>query len=270
MRLIDQLHDAQQRNDSWLCVGLDPNPELIPPGVSLEEFCRTIIDATHDLVCAFKFNLAFFLAYGPGGMAVLADMIALVSADIPVILDAKFGDIDYTAQQQVRIAYDVLKARAVTLTPYVGIEGILPFLSNPDALAIVLVRSTNRFGNDFQTWPSAESPLYRYVTAEINTLEQRYPGQVGLSAAATLPRDLARIRSWAPNLPLLIPGVGAQEGDLRTAVQYGSARAGVGPIISISRAITYASRDRDFGRQAQAAAQKWVEDIRHERAALRA
>lgn len=269
MRVIDQLRDAQQRNDSWLCVGLDPNPDLVPPGVSLDDFCRTIIDATYSLVCAFKFNQAFFLGYGPSGMAVLADMIAFVPDNIPVILDAKFGDIDYTAQQQVRIAYDVLKVRAVTLTPYVGIEGILPFLNSPDALAFVLVRSTNRFGNDFQTWPSAESPLFRYVTAEINTLEQRYPGQLGLSAAATLPRDLARIRSWAPNLPFLIPGIGVQEGDLRTAVQHGSARTGIGPIINISRAITYASRDRDFGRQAQAAARTWVEDIRRERAMLR-
>jgi len=269
MRFIDQLRDAQQRHDSWLCVGMDPNPALIPPGVPLEAFCQTLIDVTHDLVCAFKFNLAFFLSYGAEGVTVLADMIAAVPAAVPVILDAKFGDIDYTAQRQARIAYEVLKAGAVTLTPYVGIEGILPFLSNEAAMALVLVRSTNRYGNDFQTWPSRESPLFRYVTAEINTLEQQYPGQLGVSTAATLPRDLARIRSWAPNLPFLIPGLGVQEGDLRTAVEHGATRTGIGPIINVSRAILYASQGPDYGEKARAAAQQWVADIRRERDALR-
>ncbi len=268
MRFIDQLRDAQQRNDSWLCVGLDPNPELIPPGVSLDEFCKSIIDATVDYVCAYKFNLAFFLSYGPSGFETLGELIADVPDAIPVILDAKFGDISYTAQQHARIAFDVLKAGAVTVTPYVGVEGILPFLDYRDAMAIVLIRSTNRYGNDFQTWPSSDSPLFRYVTAEINTLAQQYPGQIGLSAAATLPRDLARIRNWTPNLPFLIPGIGAQEGDLRTAVQHGATRTGIGPIISISRAITYASQDADYAKAASAAAEKWVADIRRERAAL--
>ncbi|NLE53112.1 MAG: orotidine-5'-phosphate decarboxylase [Chloroflexi bacterium] len=269
MRFIDKLRDAQQQKDSWLCVGLDPNPELIPPGVSLKTFCQTIIDATHEQACSFKFNLAFFLIYGPEGYATLADMIAAVPDGIPVILDAKFGDIDYTAQQQKHLTFDLLKAHAVTLTPYIGIECILPFLQNPDAMVLVLVRSANRFGNDFQTWPSKESPLFRYVTAELNTLEQRYPGQIGVSAAATLPRDLARIRSWAPNLPFLIPGVGVQEGDLRSAVQHGATRTGIGPIINLTRAISHASSGADFGEQARAAAEHWVNAIRRERDALR-
>lgn len=269
MRFIDKLRDAQNRNDSWLCVGLDPNPELMPPGVSLDTFCRTIIDATCERVCAYKFNFAFFLTYGPEGYSTLADVIASVPDNIPVILDAKFGDIDYTAQQHVRVTFDVVKAQAVTVTPYIGIEGVLPFLQNPDAMVFVLVRSANRLGNDFQTWPSKDSPLFRYVTAEINTLEQRYPGQVGVSAAATLPRDLARIRSWAPSLPFLIPGVGVQEGDLRTAVQHGATRTGIGPIINLSRAIAYASRDADYGAAAQAAANWWVAEIRRERDTLR-
>lgn len=269
MRFIDQLRDAQQRNDSWLCVGLDPNPELMPPGVSLKTFCETIIDATHERVCAYKFNFAFFLTYGPEGYSVLVDVMTSVPDGIPVILDAKFGDIGYTAQQQARIVFDVLHAQAVTATPYIGVEAILPFLQNPDAMVLVVVRSANRFGNDFQTWPSKEAPLFRYVTAEINTLEQRYPGQVGVSVAATLPRDLARIRSWAPNLPFLIPGVGVQEGDLRTAVQHGATRTGVGPIINLSRAISHASSGADFGEQARAAADRWLTEIRRERDALR-
>lgn len=269
MRFIDRLRDAQQRRDSWLCVGLDPNPELMPPGVSLETFCRTIIDVTHERVCAYKFNLAFFLTYGPEGYSTLVDVMASVPDDIPVILDAKFGDIDYTAQQHARIVFNVLKAQAVTVTPYIGIEAMLPFLENPDAMVLVVVRSANRYGNDFQTWPSKDSPLFRYVTAEINTLEQRYPGQIGVSAAATLPRDLARIRSWAPNLPFLIPGVGVQEGDLRAAVQHGATRTGVGPIINLSRAISHASSGADFGEQARAAADQWDAEIRREREALR-
>lgn len=269
MRFIDRLREAQQRNDSWLCVGLDPNRELLPPGVSLETFCRTVIDATIDYVCAFKFNLAFFLTHGAEGYATLIDVMASVPEHIPVILDAKFGDIDYTAQQHARITFEVTKAQAVTLTPYVGIEAIMPFLQNPESMVLVLVRSANRLGNDFQTWPSSESPLFRYVTSEINTLEQQYPGQLGLSVAATLPRDLARIRSWAPNVPFLIPGVGVQEGDLRTAVQHGATRTGIGPIINLSREISHASRGPDFGEQARAAAEHWVQEIRREREALR-
>ena len=269
MRFIDRLREAQQRNDSWLCVGLDPNPEMLPQGVSLDAFCRTVIDATLDSVCAFKFNLAFFLTFGPEGYATMIDVISSVPQHIPVILDAKFGDIDYTAQRHARIAFDVVKTQAVTLTPYVGIEAIMPFLQNPESMVLVLVRSANRLGNDFQTWPSKESPLFRYVTAEINTLEQQYPGQLGFSVAATLPRDLARIRSWAPNVPFLIPGVGVQEGDLRTAVEHGATRTGVGPIINLSRAISHAGRGKDFGEQAQTAAEKWASEIRREREALR-
>ncbi|NLE52513.1 MAG: orotidine-5'-phosphate decarboxylase, partial [Chloroflexi bacterium] len=175
MRFIDRLREAQQQNDSWLCVGLDPNRELLPPGVPLETFCKTVIDATIDYVCAFKFNLAFFLTHGAEGYAALINVMASVPEHIPVILDAKFGDIDYTAQQHVRITFEVVKAQAVTLTPYVGIEAIMPFLQNPESMVLVLVRSANRLGNDFQTWPSSESPLFRYVTSEINTLEQQYP-----------------------------------------------------------------------------------------------
>jgi orotidine-5'-phosphate decarboxylase len=262
MTFSDKVQAAQEKKDSWLCVGLDPSPGLMPAGVDLATFGRQIIEATADFACAYKFNLMFYLAYSLDGPQALHETLAYVPDDIPVILDAKFGDISYTAEHYAKAAFEVLGADAVTITPYVGMDAVTPLLAYPDRMVFVLVRSTNTTGNDFQLWPSERAPLYRFVTAQLNTLSRQYPHQIGLIVASTQPHDLALIRSWAPSLPFLIPGIGVQQGDLNTAVQHGVARTGIGPLIGVGRAIIYASQNADFARAAREVARDWVSQIR--------
>lgn len=269
MTFIEKLQAAQDKRRSWLCVGIDPVPDLMPPGVDLLTFSRHIIDATAEFACAYKPNLQFYLGYGAEGMRVLEETAALVPDNIPVILDAKFGDIGYTAGYYARVAFDVFRADAVTINPYVGMDAVTPLLDYADRAVFVLVRSTNTSGNDFQLWPNEHSPLYRFVTAQVNTLANRHPNQLGLVVGATQPRDLAELRSWAPNLPFLIPGIGVQQGNLDVATQYGSSRPGVGPVISIGRAIVYASQGKDYASAAHRAAAEWADLIRASRAAHR-
>lgn len=258
---IEKLQAAQRRNNTWLCVGLDPVPGMLPPGVDLTTFSTAIIDATASVACAFKPNLMFYLAYGAEGIRALETTIAHAPDEVPVILDAKFGDIGYTAERYAHAAFETFGADAVTLSPYVGMDAVRPLLRYTDRAVFMLVRSTNTTGNDFQLWPNAHQPLYRHITAQINTLAAEHPGQLGLMVGATQPRDLARIRDWAPTLPFLIPGVGVQAGDLGVAVERGITRSGIGPIISVTRAVIYASQGADFAEAARTAAETWSGQI---------
>ncbi len=259
---LEKLQAAQEQRNSWLCVGLDPSESSMPDGVDLTTFSRAIIDSTADLACAYKLNMAFYLTFGREGFGALCDTIAHVPDDIPVILDAKFGDIHYTAEHYARVAYEIMDADAVTVSPYVGMDAVTPLLAYSDRTIFVLVRSANITGNDFQLWPSDRAPLYRFVTAQVNTLAREHPQQLGLMVSATQPRDLAQIRSWAPTLPFLIPGIGVQQGDLTTAVLHGVSRTGIGPLIGVARAIIYASSGKDFAEAAHLTASEWVEQIR--------
>ncbi|MBN1203252.1 MAG: orotidine-5'-phosphate decarboxylase [Anaerolineae bacterium] len=259
---IDKLSAARKQRGSWLCVGLDPCPDQMPPGVDALTFSQRIVDATADLACAYKPNLIFYLAFGADGLQALRDTIDYIPDDIPVVLDAKFGDSSYAAEHYARVAFDVLDVDAVTISPYVGMDAVTPVLeAYPGKMAFVLVRSSNRTGNDFQLWPTKSSPLFRYVTAQLNTLADKFPDQVGIGAAATHPHDLARLRCWAPSLPFLIPGLGAQGGDLDQAIEQGITRDGCAPLLSVTRSIIYAGQDADFAEAARAAAQQWTERI---------
>ncbi|HML22171.1 MAG TPA: orotidine-5'-phosphate decarboxylase [Aggregatilinea sp.] len=263
---FQRLRSAQQKHDSWLCIGLDPTANRIPVGIDVETFGKKIVDATAPYACAYKMNLAFYLAYGPEGMQALQSITAHVPDEIPVILDAKFGDIDYTAMHYARAAFEVFGADAVTVSPYVGMDAVKPLIDYKDKGVFVLVRSANTTSNDFQLWPSEQSPLFRYVTAQLNTLADTHPEQIGITVGATQPRDLTRLRCWAPTLPFLIPGLGEQEGDIALAVEHGITVTGIGPTINVGRTIIYASDDPgDFDRAAAATAHKWVDDIRAER-----
>ena len=263
MNFVQKLRAAQEKNRSWLCVGLDPTADHMPPGVDVSTFSRALVEATADLACAYKPNLYFYLTYGAEGLAALRDVITHMPNHIPVILDAKLGDIGYTATHYGRFAFETLGVDAVTVTPYVGMDAVQPLLEYPERMVFVLARSSNRTGNDFQMWPTSHQPLYRYVTAQTNTLAAHYPDQLGLMVGATQPADLIEMRSWAPNLPFLIPGLGTQEGDLDTSIQHGITRTGIGPVLSVTRAINYASQDpAGYVDAARAAAQHWVEKIR--------
>jgi len=166
------------------------------------------------------------------------------------------------AAHYAEAAFDVFGADAVTVSPYVGMDAVIPLLQYDDKAVFVLVRSANTTSNDFQLWPSEQAPLFRYVTAQVNTLATRYPEQLGIGVSATQPRDLKRLRCWAPTLPFLIPGVGEQEGDFALATEHGTTVTGIGPVISVGRSIVYASQGADFAQAAHEAARDWVMRLR--------
>jgi orotidine-5'-phosphate decarboxylase len=254
MTFIDKLRAAQAANHSYVCVGLDPNVTKFPPhigqsGSDILDFCRAIVDATSDIVSAYKPNLAFFLSQGATGVDVLRQLIAHIAenpADIPVILDAKFGDIGHTAARYATFAFEHLKADAVTVSPYVGTDAIRPFLAHTGKLAFVLDRTSNTEGNEFQLWPDSGAPLYKFMAQSMVKLAGEYPDQIGLVVGATQPDEFAQVRQLAPELPFLVPGIGAQGGDLAAVIANGTTSSGIGPVINTGRAVLYASQGSDF------------------------
>ncbi len=259
-----------------LCVGLDPDPTRLPESVGtgldgIERFCRDIIEATADLACAFKPQIAYFAS--AGAEAVLERLCAHIRADHPnvtLILDAKRGDIGSTAAQYACEAYDRYGAHAVTVNPYLGTDSILPFLEHPGADGdgggvILLCRTSNPGGDDFQSLVSdsgtGPKPLYVHV-AERAAQEWSHLGECALVVGATYPTELADVRSIVGDMPLLVPGVGAQGGDAATVVEHGRASTGRGLIVSSSRAILYASDGADFARAARTEAERTARSVR--------
>jgi orotidine-5'-phosphate decarboxylase len=258
-RYIEKLAAAQQTNNSCLCVGLDPVMERLPEVVldsprPLLNFGRNIIKATADLVCAYKPNLAFWLAEGPEGIHQLQELVADVPDHLPVILDAKFNDVGHTAAAYARVAFEVLRMDAVTVNPYLGHDGVRPFLDEEEHGIFLLARTSNPSAPDLQNQPSPAGPLYENVARLATRWDTDHPGTCGLVVGATYPEELAHLREIAPNLPFLIPGVGAQGGSLVPAVLHGPTAEGIGPVINSSRGIIYASRGSDFAEAARAAA----------------
>jgi len=255
---IEKLQAAQVANETWLCAGLDPVLERMPETLRDEEnpflpFLKAIVDATADLVCAYKPNLGFYLSLGAPGITVLEQIIAYIPDEIPVLLDGKFNDIGYTAQTFARGAFDALGADAVTVNPYLGQDGIAPFLARADKAAFVLARTSNASARDFQDLSctpegtSNTSKLYENVTRQAVAWNRDMPGTCGLVVGATYPQELAQVRALAPDLPFLIPGIGAQGGSLAATIIHGPTQSGLGPLINASRAILYASSGDDFG-----------------------
>ena len=245
-----RLREASERQSSLLCVGLDPLPERFPSGYdssldSVAHFCRTIVDATADLVCAFKPQVAHFAALGAEQL--LADLIRDIHQRHPhvlVILDAKRGDIRSTASLYAREAYERYAAVAVTLNPYLGSESLAPFLQRPERGAVVLCRTSNPGSNLIQSH-TAEDPLYLHIARTAATTWNQNDN-VMLVAGATYPDELASIRSAAPDMPLLVPGVGDQGADLGAALKAGLDQRAAGLVVSSSRAILYAGQGADF------------------------
>ena len=251
------LGDAWQRSGSLLCVGLDPEPAKYPGRFANDpactfEFCREIIDATKDLVCAFKPQIAYFAAFG--GEEQLERTIAHIRAvapHVPVILDAKRGDIGDTAEQYAQEAFDRYDADAVTVNPYLGTDSIEPFLSRPGRAAIVLCRTSNAGSGEFQR--HGDEPLFLRV-ARTAAESWSAMGEVGLVVGATYPGELAEVRAVAPAVPILVPGVGAQGGDAAAVVRAGRDVAGRGLIVNSSRAVLYADSGPGFADAARAVA----------------
>jgi orotidine-5'-phosphate decarboxylase len=263
---IEKLTRAQTRNNSWLCVGLDVTLAKLPLPMRVVDdpvfpFAREIIDATRDLVCAYKPNLGFFLAEGAAGLIALERITRYIPDDIPIILDGKFADIGSTAEQYARGAFEAFHADAATVNPYVGEDAIAPFLKYPDRCALVLARTSNPGSDLIQSLPAGERTIDELVARQAVDWDAKYPGACGLVVGATAPDALARMRAIAPDLPFLIPGVGAQGGDLDAAVRHGPTRSGLGPIINASRGVLYASAGVDFADAARAAALKLRDEI---------
>jgi orotidine-5'-phosphate decarboxylase len=262
MTFLEMLQGAQQRNRSMLCVGLDPEPTRFPAGMKddaarIYDFCARIVDATGDLAIAFKPQIAYFAAHR--AEAQLEDLMRHMRANfphVPVILDAKRGDIGSTAEQYAREAFERYGADAVTLSPFMGFDSVQPYLKHPGKGAFLLCRTSNPGGDDLQNQRLASvegQPLLYEHIARLAQGPWNLNGQLGLVVGATYPAEIERVRAIAPTLPLLIPGVGAQGGDAVATVKAGWRSDG--PIVvNSSRAILYASSGADFGEAARAEA----------------
>ncbi|MFA7249937.1 MAG: orotidine-5'-phosphate decarboxylase [Dehalococcoidia bacterium] len=231
---------AVQRNRSLLCVGLDPDPQRIPAGVSTREFLMGIVEATADVACCYKPNIAFFEPDLHDGVTLVRDLIEAIHArGLPVIVDAKRGDIGNTAAAYARALYNVLDADAATVSPYLGGDSLEPFLAYEDRTAFILCRTSNPGAHDLQDLRVGErqEPLYAYVARLANGWNANH--NIGLVVGATYPREAQEIRAICPDMPILMPGVGAQAGDLEAAVTAGVDAAGGNLIVNASRGVLY-------------------------------
>lgn len=267
MIFLDQLRTAERQNGSLLCVGLDPEPARFPghwrgDASKIYDFCAAVVDATADLVIAFKPQIAYFAAHrAEDQLERLMAHMRRAAPQVPVILDAKRGDIGSTAQQYAIEAFERYGADAVTLSPFMGFDSVQPYLQYHGKGAFLLCRTSNPGGDDLQTRRLADLPGQPRLFEHIAALAQgpwNLNGQLGLVVGATYPAEIERVRALAPTLPLLIPGVGAQGGDALATVRAGwRAQAGetLAPIVvNSSRSILYASGEADFAQAARAEA----------------
>ncbi len=268
MTFLEQLQGAERQNGSLLCVGLDPEPSKFPAGMKgdaskIYDFCAHIVDATADLAISFKPQIAYFAAHrAEGQLEKLMEHMRRNAPHVPVILDAKRGDIGATAEQYAKEAFERYGADAVTLSPFMGFDSVQPYLKYHGKGAFLLCRTSNPGGDDLQNQRLASvegQPLMYEHIAKLAQGPWNLNGQLGLVVGATYPAEIERVRSLAPTLPLLIPGVGAQGGDAVATIKAGyrqnnGATTGA-VIVSSSRAILYASSGDDF---AQAARQEAI------------
>ena len=240
MEFYRWIAEAARRNNSLLCVGLDPRPERLAPGDDLASFNQRIVDATRDLVCVYKPNFAFYEAAGPEGLQALRRTVDYVhqAANVPVLLDAKRGDIGSTAQAYARAAFEVWGADALTVNPYLGEDSVTPFTAHAGKGVFLLCHTSNPGATDLQTLPCPSRPLYEAVAEKANAWG------TGLVVGATYPEALGRVRALCPDAWILLPGVGAQGGDLAGALAAGLRDDRLGVVVNSSRGIIYAPDPR--------------------------
>jgi orotidine-5'-phosphate decarboxylase len=259
MSFIESLNAAWTRTQSLLCVGLDPEPARFPGALAgradaILDFCRSIVDATAPYACAFKPQIAYFAAHRAEDQ--LEQLIAHIHAahpGLPVILDAKRGDIGSTAEQYAREAFERYQADAVTVNPYMGFDSIQPYLEHAGKGVIVLCRTSNPGGSDLQFLDTGGRPLYQ-VVAQLAAEKWNASGQLGLVVGATFPKEIEIVRGLVGDMPLLIPGIGAQGGDVEATVRAGRTSRGAGMMINSSRGIIYAGKGEGFADDAASAA----------------
>jgi len=266
MNFLDKLQAVSRQQNSLLCVGLDPEQEHLPSRLqslpvakAVTYFCQAIIEATLPYVCAFKPNLAFFEVLGPEGMYVFQNILRAVPEHIPIIVDAKRGDLGNTARNYAAAILDVYGCDAVTVNPYLGYDSVAPFLAYEEKAIFFLCRTSNPSACDFQDLLVCEEKgqkrlLYEEIAQRVQLWNRI--GNCGLVVGATYPQELNTIRSICPEMPILIPGVGAQGGNLEASVIAGVDASGERAIISVSRAILYAGDGDDYAVSAANEARK--------------
>jgi orotidine-5'-phosphate decarboxylase len=269
MTFLEQLQGAERQNGSLLCVGLDPEPSKFPAHLKgdaskIYDFCAQIVDATADLAIAFKPQIAYFAAHrAEDQLEKLMDHMRRNAPHVPVILDAKRGDIGATAEQYAKEAFERYGADAVTLSPFMGFDSVQPYLKYHGKGAFLLCRTSNPGGDDLQNQRLASvegQPLLYEHVAKLAQGPWNLNGQLGLVVGATYPAEIERVRSLAPTLPLLIPGVGAQGGDAVATIKAGYRRSNGATtgavIVNSSRAILYASSGADYAQAARKEAER--------------
>ena len=263
MTFIQKLSAAWASNNSLLCVGLDPDISKLPAELAQQpdaifSFCKSIVDVTADLACSFKPQIAYFAAIrAEDQLEAICRYIKTTYPAIPIILDAKRGDIGATAEQYAREAFERYDADAVTVNPYMGFDSVAPYLEWKDRGAIVLCRTSNVGGSDLQFLNVDGQPLYQHV-AKLVAGKWNTNGQCALVVGATFPQELAQVRSLIGDMPLLVPGIGAQGGDIAATVAAGKTANGQGMMINSSRAILYAKQlgSEHFSQSARRVAQE--------------
>ena len=271
MGFNDKLLKAAQDNNSWLCIGLDPDVEKLPGNVpknisGIFSFLKSIIDATIDIVCAYKPNSAFYEALGIPGIELLKNVIDYIPEKVPVILDAKRGDIGNTSRMYARFAFDYLGADATTVNPYMGYDCLKPFLDYSTKGVFILCLTSNPSSSDFQKQVIANGDwaginIYELVARK--AVLWNHNGNVGLVIGATSPGELGSIRKIiGEDMLILIPGIGAQGGDLENSLKQGANSKGKWGIINVSRSVIYASVNDDFAERARDMALELVDRMR--------
>ena len=268
MSFRDHLQSIIRQKNSLLCVGLDPVVERMPEFLQkaddpIFQFNKAIIDATADLAAAFKLNLAFYEAYGLAGWQALQKTFDYLPADVIKIADAKRGDIGNTSRMYAKALFEELGADAVTVNPLMGHDSVRPFLEDPERGVFVLCLTSNPGSADLQRFSDGEVMLFHRIIELVNNWNER--GNCGLVVGATHPNELAEVRRLAPDLPLLIPGIGAQGGDVAASVQNGTDANGENALFNSSRAILYASSGRDFAHAAREEARRTRDQINRAR-----
>lgn len=265
----DRLAARADAVGNWLCIGLDPDPDHFPAGLTADDtldYCLGVVEATQDLACAYKPNAAFFEALGTLGHEVLAATIAAVPNEVPVILDGKRNDIGNTARKYAVAAFDELGADAVTVTPYLGRDTVAPFAEYEDKGVFLLARTSNASAGDLQDLDVGGRPLWRAVAETAMTWQQEF-GNLGLVAGATYPEELATLRQvCGDDVPLLVPGVGAQGADAAETLARGADRSGRFALVNVGRAILYPEAsdpagDGDWGQAIRTAAEGFAKQL---------
>ena len=268
-----RLNAREREADSLLCVGLDPVLEKLPEGITRDangvaDFCIEIIRATQDIAASYKPNLPFYLSLGDDGAKTLRRVREAIPANIPMVLDCKVNDMGDTAEQWAAMAFDYIEADAIVAAPYMGEDALAPYFTYDGKGVIVLVKTSNPGSDDLQNLQLANGmPLFMHVAGRCNEWDAAYPADIGMVVGATYPEQLAKVRAECPDLTILLPGLGAQGGDVKASVTAGVDHTGGSLMCSSSRSILYASSGADFADAARAEAIRLRDEINRHRPA---